>query len=234
MACDQGVYEHDNVRTLFSLMRPNTTYFDVGANIGLLSIPVLYQEPTSKVVSIEPSPNAAPFLRKTIQNSRYGDRWVLVEKAAGDTVGETFFSISSPALGAFDGVKDTQRAKVIKEIKVPVTTLDHEWEILGNPKISVIKVDVEGAELEVLRGGLECIAKEKPYILVEWNLSNLNAYEYGAESLLVFAQSTNYCLFSIPHLLPVTDITTLKIQMLKTESFLLAPSESGPKRNKSL
>mgnify|MGYP005848128871 CR=1 FL=1 len=106
MACDQGVYEHENIKAIISLIRTNTTYFDVGARFGLLSVPILHHEPTCTVVSVEPSPNAAPFLRRTIQNSKYRDRWVLVEKAAGANVGETTFSISTPDLGAFDGIKN--------------------------------------------------------------------------------------------------------------------------------
>jgi len=223
MACDQEVYELENVRTLNSLITPNTTYFDVGANIGLLSTPFLFQEPTCKVISLEPSPNAAPFLKKTIQNSRYRDRWLLVEKAAGDTVGETIFSISSPDLGAFDGVKNTKRAKMIRDIKVPLTTLDHEWEILGKPKVSVIKVDVEGAEPAVISGALSLIESEKPCMLVEWNATNLAGNGYEAELILKIVDRLKYAVFSLPHRVRIRDLTDLTVHMQHTESFLLAP-----------
>jgi FkbM family methyltransferase len=223
MACDQGVYECDNIKTLISLIRPNTTYFDVGANIGLLSIPVLQQEPNSSVVSVEPSPNAVPFLKKTIQNSRYRDRWILVEKAAGDTMRETRFSISTPDFGAFDGIRNTDRAKMIKEIKVPMTTLNHEWEALGKPKVSVIKIDVEGAEPDVISGALSLIHSEKPYILVEWNATNLAGNGYKAEFIFKIMDKIKYGVFSLPNRVRIRDLTDLIVHMQHTESFLLAP-----------
>jgi len=223
MTCDQGVYEFENLRTIISLIRPNTTYFDVGANIGLLSVPVLYKEPTCAVVSVEPSPNSAPFLKKTIQDSKYRDRWILMEKAAGENLGETVFSISSPDLGAFDGMVDTQRAKIVKEIKVPMTTLNHEWEILGKPKVSVMKVDVEGAEPAVISGALSLIEKEKPSILIEWNAMNLAGNGYEADLIFEIVDKLKYAVFSLPNCGRVTDLTDLTVQMHYTESFLLVP-----------
>jgi FkbM family methyltransferase len=172
---------------------------------------------------MEPSPNAAPFLRRTIQNSRYRDRWVLVEKAAGDTIGETAFSISSPDLGAFDGLKNTKRVKMISDIKVPLTTLDHEWEILGKPKVSVIKVDVEGAEPAVISGALSLIESEKPCMLVEWNATNLAGNGYDAELVLKIVDRLKYAVFSLPHRIRIRDLTDLTVHMRHTESFLLAP-----------
>jgi FkbM family methyltransferase len=223
IACDQGVYELENVRTLISLIRPNTTYFDVGANIGLLSIPVLYQEPTCTVVSFEPSPNAVHFLKKTIQNSKYKERWYLVEKAAGDTVGETVFSISSPEFGAFDGPKNTQRVKMVKDVQVPITTLDYEWEILGKPRVSVIKVDVEGSEPSVILGALSLTESEKPFMLVEWNATNLAGNGYKAEFIFEIMDKLKYAVFSLPNRVRIRDLTDLTVHMQCTESFLLAP-----------
>jgi FkbM family methyltransferase len=223
LASDQEVYELENVRTLNSLIIPNTTYFDIGANIGLLSVPVLYQEPTCTVVSVEPSPNSAPFLKKTIQNSKYRDRWVLVEKAAGDTVGETIFSISSPDLGAFDGIKYTQRAKIINDITVPMTTLDHEWEVLGKPKVSVIKVDVEGAEPDVISGALSLIECERPCMVIEWNTSNLAGNGYKEELIFRIVDNIKYAVFSLPNRVRIRDLTDLTAHMRYTESFLLTP-----------
>ena len=64
-ACEEGIYEREVTNLILALAKPGTTYFDVGANIGLLSVPVLSVCPTVKVVSIEASPDTLPFLRKT-------------------------------------------------------------------------------------------------------------------------------------------------------------------------
>ncbi|MEH1788132.1 MAG: FkbM family methyltransferase [Nostoc sp.] len=221
LACQQGIYEQENLNILSSLVKPNSTYFDIGANIGLMSIPILQQDDSCNVVSFEPSPNTYNFLNRTAKSSQFNKRWVVSSKAVGSQVGTLDFFIASPDMGAFDGFHDTKRAKTNNQIEVPVTTVDIEWKTLGRPKLSVIKIDVEGAELEILKGALNCIQNEQPSILLEWNATNLKAYNCPIESLMIFARKYNYELYSLPNLVPVLNVESLLLHMSKTESFLL-------------
>jgi hypothetical protein len=50
-ACEQGIFEADNVRLLQGLVRPGSYFFDVGTNIGLMSAPVLHTAPDVRIVS---------------------------------------------------------------------------------------------------------------------------------------------------------------------------------------
>ncbi len=225
LACEEGIFEIENIGIISRLIAPNTVYFDVGANIGLMAIPILRYCPSCTVVSMEPSPNTIQFLAKTAKKSNYGSRWHIIEKAAGSSVGNIEFHICAAELGALDGLKDTKRAGETNKVSVEITTLDAEWEEMGRPSVSVIKIDVEGAELQVLEGALICIKCERPYIVMEWNRVNLQAYQYPLESLLKFADSIDYQVFSLPYGIHVGNATELEVQMLKTESFLLAPSK---------
>lgn len=235
MVCEQRIYEQVNLALIQTLVKPNSFYFDVGANIGLLSVPILNRYSSCKVLSFEPSPSVLPFLKHTIECSPYRDRWTVVEKATGHKAGFTEFYTSNSGLEAYSGFQNTNRADTHIKIDVPVTTLDIEWKILGKPMLSVIKIDVEGAELQVLEGATECIKHEKPYILVEWNSTNLEAYRCTTDQLLKTADDIGYRIFGIfencsshyPfNILPVLDFAELKLQMLLTESFLLAPKSA--------
>ena len=190
-----------------------------------MSIPVLRSLPNCRVVSFEPSPNALPYLLRTAKESKYSDRWLIIGKAAGNKIGETNFHIASPEKGAFDSINDTKRVESEKEIVVPITTIDAEWSLLGKPSVSVIKIDVEGTELQTMQGGLCCIATERPFILTEWNTANLRAYNCSPEKLFEFAENIRYRVFGVPFLIPVTDKVELKTQMLRTENFLLVSEE---------
>lgn len=222
-ACEQGVFEQENVVLLQKFCEPETVMFDVGANIGLMAIPVLNTVIKSRVVSFEPSPNALPWLTRTVRESPFDGRWSIVSKAVGDETGQTTFTLMSPEFGSFDGVKPTNRVAEDRSITVEVTTVDTEWKLLGQPKVSVLKVDVEGAELAVLRGAAACIASDRPHILCEWNSSNLKVYNCPPESLLAFAKDHNYRVFGIPRLSIVTTDLEMTLQMLYTESFFLVP-----------
>ena len=222
--CATGIYEKGNLKLLTALVRPGTTYLDVGANIGLLSIPILRYFPTCRVVSFEPSPNALPFLRRTMQGSEFGDRWQVVGKAVGSHPGSLEFFTHSPALGAYDSLRDTQRVGGPVPQTVAVATIDEEWEALGSPIVSMIKIDVEGAEMEALKGAGKCIAAHRPNILLEWNPDNLAAFDCKVETLLTFSEKNGYDVFSVPDLVPVQHAPALKLKMLGTETFLLVPN----------
>ncbi|MTJ32787.1 FkbM family methyltransferase [Aphanizomenon sp. UHCC 0183] len=223
VACRQGIYEKDNVFLMRHLLKPNSFFFDIGANIGLTSIPMLQFCETCKVVSFEPSPNVLPFLQRTAENSVYKDRWVVIGKATGKKIGTSNFFTSNSGNEALGGFRDTKRADTQVEIQVPVTTLDEEWNNLQNPQTSVIKIDVEGAELLVLQGGVNLIQQENPAILLEWHTVNLKAYDCPPESLLSFCKDINYKIYALPDLISVQNRNELLLHMRKTENFLLLP-----------
>lgn len=222
-ACEQGIYEADNMRLLRFLVKPETWMFDVGANIGLMSIPVLSSEREVKVLSFERSPNTAPWLEKTIAGSPYADRWRLVRKVAGRKIGMTGFHVSPPAFDLFDGVPPSDRihGSVVQQLEM--TTLDVEWELLGRPPVSVVKIDVEGWEMEVLAGARQLIDSQRAPILLEWNVAHLAAAGAEPGQLLAMARTSSYRVFKVPEFVEVADDDALRLQMLRGESFLLMP-----------
>ena len=199
--------------------------FDVGANLGLMALPVLGSVAGAKVISFEPSPNTTPWLRKTVAGSNLGDRWKLIEKAVASTPGVARFSVSASTEGLYDGLKHTQRSDEVRTEEVEVTSLDLEWNRSGCPDVSVIKIDVEGGELDVLRGGQECLRQTRPFVLTEWCDLNLRAYGVPDDSLLGFAEEHDYLVYALPELVPVGTATDLRLQVVRTESFLMAPRQ---------
>ena len=225
MACEQGIYESQNIKIILNNICPNSIYFDIGTNIGLMSIPVLQSIPSCRVVSVEASPNNLPYLRRTIQESDFKDRWYIIDKAFGNSEGKIDFYLNSSQLGAFDGFHKSEGLGASTKINVTVTTLDLEWSAIGNPLVSFIKIDVEGSELMVLQGAINCIKKCRPYIMIEWNQEWLNKFDCLPQSILDFVESVQYSLLSVPNFNLINSISLLKLNMLNTETFLLVPSE---------
>jgi FkbM family methyltransferase len=222
--CEAGIYEHDLVQLLTKLVHSGTTYFDVGANIGLTSLPILQARRDSEVVSFEPSPNALPYLSRTVRESPYGRRWQLVGAMVDGVKGESEFYVADPAEGAFDGSRPTGRVATTGTVKVPVTTLDHEWITRGRPPVSVIKIDVEGGELGVLRGAGECLRETRPFVLIEWNETNLKAHGVPLADLLACAAAHRFSVLRLPDLVPVQTSGHLRAcAAAGIENFLLSP-----------
>ncbi len=225
MACEQGTYESHNLKLIIQNVTANSVYFDVGANIGLMSVPILLAHPSCKVISVEISPNSLPFLQRTIRESRFSDRWVCIDKAFSDRSDTSDFYLSSSKLGAFDSLRASIIAQSSQKIRITTTTLDSEWQKQENPQVSFIKIDVEGAELEVLRGASHCISTCRPYILVEWNAEWLKRFDCSPDTIFDFCNSFEYKILNASNLTMIESKTLLDMNMLYTESFLLVPKE---------
>jgi len=229
VACEQGMYEEANVRLLVALARPGTYYLDVGANIGLTSIPLLSLVPECKVVSFEPAPTTAAFLERSAAASSFASRWTVVTEAVGSEKGEIDFHVAAGGMDSFSGFYDTQRSGAGSSVvTVRVTTLDDVWADLGEPPVSIVKIDVEGAELDVLRGARRCLSAEKPFVLLEWNARNAAAAGLNSAHMLDVAGELRYGIFSLPHVTPVNSPAELSAQMLFSEDFLLLPESNEP------
>ena len=177
----QYVFFHDTVRSRFptkkqrerfeqrckfysSFVSPNDLCFDVGANIGNRVSPLL--KIGAKVIAIEPQTDCARHLRK-----KFGSRIEIIEKGLGSTIGvQNFYVSDASVLSSFskdwiDAINERfSDNKWTAPIPVEITTLDFLIEEYGVP--SFIKIDVEGFELEVLKG----LSKPIPMISFEYNV----------------------------------------------------------------
>jgi len=223
VVCMQGIYEAANLRVLVSALKPNTTVFDVGANIGLLSIPLLFNEPSLQVVSVEPSLNTLDCLRRTLAGSPFADRWAAEGVALADHEGTVDFFFAAPSLAVYDGIHDTHRAGPTRRVSVTLTTLDRLWIARGRPAVSAIKIDVEGGDAAVLQGAHECLRAHRPLVLIEWNAANLCSHHNADDVLLTLANEFDYIVHAMPSLVRVESPAHLRALMQFDESFVLLP-----------
>jgi FkbM family methyltransferase len=222
-ACREGIFEAQVLRMIWRLTRPGTTYLDIGANIGLMAVPVLATMPDVCVLSVEPSPATLPYLRQTVCHSKFQGRWRIIERAAADQVGAVEFFTSADCGGALDGLKDTGRSVEPKKVTVQSTTIDRVWVEQRTPEVSCLKIDVEGAELSVLNGAKNCIASQRPSIILEWNAENLAAYDCAPEALLHFAREMDLDVVAITPFSVIESDAMLRLAMKTCENFLLLP-----------
>jgi len=219
--CDQGIFEADVVQRMVKLVRPGSVVIDVGANLGLMSVPVLQACASCRVVSFEPSPSSLPYLERTAADSAHRDRWTVVGKAVGDRAGELDFVVGSQRDALYEGFRSGDRIAGGRVIKVPVTTLDEEWRTWGEPDVSLIKIDVEGGEAAVMNGAAALMERRHPAILVEWFAQYLARFDTKPEELLRIAERYQYRIFTVPAGVPVDDERALQAQMIDCQNFML-------------
>ena len=223
--CERCAFEGEVIDRLIKVARPGTTVFDVGANIGLMAIPVLRACDSCRVVSFEPSPNSLPYLQSTARDSAYADRWTVRGVALAAAAGELDFTVGRPEDALFEGFNSGSRIANARVIKVPVSTIDEEWRALGRPSVSAIKIDVEGAEGGVLEGAGDLLSAQRPALVIEWHEPYLARFGTRPDTLLTLIARYGYQIFTIPGGVPVPDAAGLRVQLMSCQNYLLVAEE---------
>lgn len=144
---------------------------DVGANIGATVSVAAALLPGATITALEPSPRALRCLRETVQANEIGDRVNIIPQAVGKerstaTLAECDFLAGSHFVQKGHGFAEEE------QISVPVIPLDD----LDIQHVDLIKIDVEGFELDVLRGATETIRRHAPAIVLEFNSWAITAW----------------------------------------------------------
>ena len=145
-------------------------FFDVGANVGMYSWEVREVCPLRKILAFEPDPENIKLLEKTLNEANL--KHLAISKCAlSKRVGEvTFFQDNlTSATGCVAGMDKPWIEQYLKgsvnEIRVKTATLDSVS--LGEKIPSLIKIDVEGHEIEVLEGSSNTLTKARPLLIIE-------------------------------------------------------------------
>ena len=164
-----GGDEKELLRMADSFVKPETAIIDIGANIGVFSLYFAKKHKDCRIYSYEPTTYAFECLKKSKELNQ-SDNLKVFKLAAGENSwqGEIYGPTEktyNKGLGSINFNADIEGNKTYVKEKIDVVSLD---EHIGFDKnISLIKIDVQGTELSVLRGARKLIQKNKPVILVE-------------------------------------------------------------------
>ena len=153
---------------LMAIMEPEKTFIDVGVNTGQTLLKVKAISPDCRYVGFEPNLVCVDYVTHLIGINDLTQTSVLpfgISERTG-TVKLNFFDHSNTDSGAsmVEGFRD--QSLVVKAIEVNVCAVS-DIPLLSELKIGILKVDVEGAEYEVLNSFKERIACDRPIILLE-------------------------------------------------------------------
>jgi FkbM family methyltransferase len=165
-------------RLLDRSVHPGATVIDVGANIGYNTIrAALRAGPRGRVVAIEPTPDTLLVLRHNIAASGLANVDI-APVAAGRIAGTRDFFLRGARSAVNSLFPNSRYASVTSVLPVPVMRLDD----LVDGAVDVVKIDVEGAELDVLEGMPRILSKPDVTLIVEWDplLQQLAGYSVDA------------------------------------------------------
>ncbi|EJL43059.1 FkbM family methyltransferase [Brevibacillus agri] len=182
-----GLYEEYVLNVLKRVVQPDYTCLDIGANLGTISLALSHLAPRGKVYAFEPSAVNLAFMKQTLHDNGASnvepvplgvfDRNGIIEFCEVDRGGGWSF-IASEATSAATNT-------------ISCTRLDDWVAARSLSRIDLIKLDVEGSEIQVLQGGMETFKTFDPDLVIEFNPDNLRGY-FGKDPNELFL-----CLFAL-------------------------------------
>jgi len=164
-----GTYEPDLQAAIANLVRPGDVVFDVGANIGYISLLLARAAgETGRVFAFEALPENQVRLHQNISLNKMLLRVVVVRAAVVDRTGAVRFLVGpSGGMGKVEGSAGRQEIAYPQSLVVPATSLDEFVYSAGRPAPQVVKMDIEGGEGLAMLGMKRLLGEARPIILLE-------------------------------------------------------------------
>lgn len=208
-----GKYEPAVVRVfcdILAQLSPQDSIIDIGANIGyytVIAAAALALRSTASVHSFEPNPSIYAELAQNITHNHFTNVRVN-QQGVGDVTSEMTLYVNPTAI-TYSSLRRTQEF-LTDEIHVPIITLDEYAQAQHIAKVGLIKLDVEGGELLVLKGAAQILARDHPILIYEEFEGGYKQFGYSTRNVRTFLTDLGYHLFAIaeqgskPNLLELT------------------------------
>lgn len=170
-----GIVEQEVSGAAESILRKGDAVFDIGANLGFTTLHFAdLVGPQGKVFAFEPDPELANRLDKVRELNSLPQMFVRREAVSHEQGGAWFIIGEESYLGRLADISQVSNSNRL--IPVNITSVDRVVADEEITRVSLIKIDVEGSELNVLHGMVETLGSHKPILLIEFHTSELEEH----------------------------------------------------------
>jgi FkbM family methyltransferase len=173
-------FDRKDCRILKHVVKPGSVIVDAGANVGYFSLLFAkWMRGQGAIHAFEPFPETAERFERNLKlNPEFQPMIRLHRSALSDFAGRTNMSVPDQKNQGCNHLGEGG------ENEVEVTTLDAFCEKERLTKVDLIKVDVEGSEVALLRGAEETIRRFRPILMIEVNPATLQRFGYASRDLI--------------------------------------------------
>jgi FkbM family methyltransferase len=181
-----GEWEPHVARACQRLLRNNDVFFDIGANVGCISLDTKALKGDGiKICLFEPQPSLSGAIKKSVAINRFKEVYVF-DCLLSDYDGAGELYLTSHAIHASMVPRERSAAKISR----PVWKVDTLVSGGQCAPPDIVKIDTEGAELKILDGMRKTLEEYSPSILFEAD-QNMNRFGYGADDLISLISSAS-------------------------------------------
>ena len=204
-----GVYELPVQAAIADSLGAGDCFFDVGANIGFFSlVAARCVGDAGMVYAFEPVRANAARIARTAELNGLDGRLRVFEEAVGAATGRAELLLARHIGGAALSTADAP-PDMAARAEVEIVTLDDAVVRHGLRPPRLVKIDVEGAEIDVLRGMTGVIRSHRPAIIYEVDDATREGLERKAEEIRSFLLDAGYGLELLP---PAYDMTEWHVE----------------------
>jgi FkbM family methyltransferase len=162
-----NVYERREMNMILPLISEGSVCMDVGANVGFYALNFAKRIGSNgKVYAFEASPTVATRLKENCSLNSFGNRVKIQDWAVSSKEGEVSFSISAQSNSGWGHIGNDAR---FEKISVKTNTLDNFFKEERVEKVDFMKVDIEGAEDDLMEGAKAVLSEKRiRYIFMEF------------------------------------------------------------------
>jgi FkbM family methyltransferase len=163
-------------------------FVDIGANFGLHALLACQLAgPRGKVLAVEPVPANLALLRRNLSLNGFANRCTVAAMALTDGSADSVEMTIEPGLSLVASLAENFKGE---KVHVPTGTLDNL--LAGEDRVpDLIKIDVEGAEHEVLKGAVKTLQKGPP-LIIEVHRFALGSFNSSSEQLAEYLRGFGY------------------------------------------
>jgi FkbM family methyltransferase len=186
------LYDRYTKKIIFKHCKQDSNCIDIGANEGKILQWMIETAPNGNHIAFEPIPSLLAKLKL-----QFGSKALILPIALSDKRGISPFNyvINNPALS---GLLKRPYPNHYQEKQIEVTTELLDYIIEANQKISLIKMDVEGGEWNVLQGAIKTIHRTQPLILFECGKIGGDLYKFSDINMFqLFNNILKYRIFTL-------------------------------------
>jgi FkbM family methyltransferase len=167
VSCD--ISEPWMIDLLGKVLRQPGAFLDIGVNVGQTLVKVKSLDPDREYVGFEPNPVCVAYLQELIRDNRFANCTVVPVGLYTEDGVLALDLFSDSATDSSASLIENFRPdhKVYSRVLVPVFRYDAVARFVKSDHVGIVKIDVEGAELEVMKSLSTMIRRDRPVILVE-------------------------------------------------------------------
>ncbi len=214
---DWGNKHNDFFPIYLKLSRKTKCFLDIGAHIGIVSLPISKNiKKGGTLYSFEPSLKNLFFLNYHIKINNINNIKV-VDKIVSSKNDDRYSFFESEEPSGMNSIVNLKNKKIIVKRKIESITLDN-FCLINNVIPEIIKVDIEGAEIDMLVGSKRIIKKFKPLIFLSYHPKHIKKLGYNDEVIFKILKELNY---------KIIDARAKEPKKLKNNEYLLFPKNQN-------